>query len=120
MNGNGKNPFEGWPNMDWAKDANAFWSKALSTSGPTANAEMLDRIRLLSKETVAFVEERTRKDMETARQLTEAKTPADIARIQMEFFQTLVTDYNRQAMRMAEEAGRNMTALFGKWPGMGK
>lgn len=117
---NAKNPFEGFPTMDWTKDVAGFWSKMMSGAGPTANVELLDRIRVLSRDNVAFVEERVRKDMEFARRLTEAKTPADVGKIQMEFFQSLVTDYNKQAMRMAEEAGKTMTGLIGKWPGTGK
>ncbi|MEJ1158199.1 phasin family protein [Prosthecomicrobium sp. N25] len=112
-----KNPFEGWPNMDWTKDLASFWSQA-PKGVPGGNTEMIERIQKLSRETMGFVEERMRKDMETVRALTEAKTPMDVGRIQMEFFQGLVTDYNRQAMKMAEEAGKNLTAAFGKWPGM--
>jgi hypothetical protein len=113
-----KSPFEGWPNMDWTKDLTALWGQGMPKGLPTGNAEMVERIQTLSRETMAFMQERLRKDMDAARSLSEAKTPMDVARIQMEFFQGLVTDYNRQAMKMAEEAGKNMTAAFGKWPGM--
>nr|WP_276557540.1 phasin family protein [Prosthecomicrobium hirschii] len=81
---------------------------------------MLDRVRTISKESVAFLEERVKKDMEIARAITQAKSPADLAQLQMEYIQGLMTDYNRQAMKMAEEAGKNMTSLFGKWPGTGR
>ncbi|KPL51647.1 hypothetical protein ABB55_04885 [Prosthecomicrobium hirschii] len=114
------NPFEGWPTPDWSKDVNAWWSRLMATSGPTANTEMLDRVRTISKESVAFLEERVKKDMEIARAITQAKSPADLAQLQMEYIQGLMTDYNRQAMKMAEEAGKNMTSLFGKWPGTGR
>lgn len=105
--------------VEWTREATNFWSRMMSNAGPNgASPELLERIRTLSQQTMSFVEDRVRKDMEAARALTEAKSPADVARIQMDFFQSLVGDYNRQAMRVAEEAGKAMTAAFLRMPGM--
>ena len=112
-----KDAFGAWPNMDWTKDVTKFWSQAMPKTG-SGNTEMLERMQAMSRETMAFVEDRLRKDMETARQLMEAKSPTDVARIQMEFFQAVMSDYTRQAMKAAEEAGKAMQQTFGKWPGM--
>lgn len=112
-----KSPFAGWPNTDWTKDVAKFWSQAMPKPG-AGGGEFLERLQAISRDNMAFVEDRMRKDMDVARQITEAKSPTDVMRIQMEFFQTLVSDYNRQAMRMAEEAGKALTSGLGNWPGM--
>ena len=44
---------------------------------------------------------------------------ADVAKINMDYIQGLIADYQRQATRVAEEAGKSMTAMWSQWQNKG-
>ncbi len=113
------NPFANLPNADWLKDVSAFWTQGAAKGMPAGNAEMVERIRSFSRDSIAFMEERMKKDMDVARQIAEAKSPTDVAKINMDYIQGLIADYQRQATRVAEEAGKSMTAMWSQWQNKG-
>ncbi|WP_407047902.1 phasin family protein [Methyloraptor flagellatus] len=101
---------------DFLRQATAFWQKAAQSAAEGGNQEVVERLREMSRETIAFIEDRMQKDMAIASRIAAAKSPADLMTIQMDFLQTLIADYNRQAVRVAEEAGRAMSGFATRWP----
>lgn len=100
---------------DFMREASAFWQRAAQNAAGGANGEVIERMRQISRETAAFVEDRMQKDLAIAERLASAKSPVDLMQIQMDFFQVLVSDYNRQAAKVAEEAGKTMQTVLGAW-----
>ncbi len=99
---------------EMAKEINSLWSHSLSQGAQIGSAEMMESMRTLSRDMMGFLEDRMRKNMETARAMTEAKTPSDLARLNMEYFRGFMADYNRQLVHMAEETGRTFSSTLHK------
>lgn len=101
---------------DWMKQVSAFWSTALGDARSVDNAEAMDRLKAMQGDMLAFVDRRVEKDMEAVRRMGEARTPADVGKLQLEYLQDLMVDYNRQAMKVAEETAKAMTSLVQRLP----
>jgi hypothetical protein len=53
-------------------------------------------------ESARFVADRLQKDVEAQQALLKCKTPAEVAQVQSEFFQTAIEEYTEEAKRMFE------------------
>ena len=60
-----------------------------------------------------FVTDRLHQDIETQQAMLNCKTPADVMRVQTEFYQTAVKQYSEETMRlmqmMSDAAGKSMS-----------
>jgi hypothetical protein len=100
----------------WMKSVGAFWQSSLGEAKTFDQTAALEQLQTLQADMLAFVDARMEKDMKAIQRLSEAKTPADFGRIQLEYLQDLMVDYNRQAVKAAEEAGKAMMAAVHRLP----
>ena len=70
-------------------------------TAPTSEAELLNSGMLeIMAESISFLSERLEEDMATQKALLECKTPADLMRVQSEFYQTALEQYSAEAGRL--------------------
>jgi hypothetical protein len=101
---------------DWMKSVSEFWQTSLGQAKSYDQTEAMEQVKALQADMLAFVDARIEKDLAAVKRLGEAKTPADFGRVQLEYLQDLMVDYNRQAMKAAEEAGKAMMTAVHRLP----
>ncbi len=69
-----------------------------------AGQEMTASMRKAGQTLSEFFGERLKKDVETARKLSECRTPDEVWRVQCAFFEDAVADYSKEAVDMIEIA----------------
>lgn len=73
-------------------------ASAMLAGGPAATSAWL----ALMTESARFVSERLREDMQTQMAFLACKSPAELLKVQTEFYQTAIEQYTAEANRMFE------------------
>lgn len=89
-------------------DATTQGVAAMSQAMLAANPALAGIWSELASESARFVSQRLQEDIKTQTAMLACKTPAELAKLQTEFFQTAMTQYTEEAYKMFEimtEAG---------------
>jgi hypothetical protein len=98
----------------WMKNASSLWQTAFAGAKTFDNEDALETIKEMQADFAAFVERRLERDMATIAKLTQARSPAEIGQIQLDYVQDLLLDYNRQAMNAATTSSKAMMTSFSR------